>query len=319
MESAKSQLADLHEFMAPRWFVAGRAELVEHGFSSSRIKNWLRGGRLVRVFHGVYSYGRDIETGEATWRAALVAAGPGSVLIGRSACEAWGMIRTRRTIPALIEIGTGTGGSVIHQGMSPALRRSRVKVVRRRFEPGDVRTRNGLRLEMPALALIDLAVCARDSDVRFVFLEACRLGLFARRDVDYCFRRVVGRRGARKLRPLLALWVPELKRIKSVLEGMFLLAWVERGLKMPQVNVKVCGYEVDDYWPEHRLVLELDGGAFHSDPMAVRRDAVKTGKLEASGLRVVRVPYDDVAQDPASVVERIAAIIATAKASRSNK
>lgn len=309
-----SQLRDLKGFMAPRWFVAGRTELMEEGFSSSRIRNWLRGGRLVRVIDGVYSYGRDIEMSEAAWRAALVAAGPDSVLTGRSACEAWGAIRTKRTIPALIEVGSERRKAKVHPCFSPALRRTRVKVVRRQFEPGDVRTKHGLRLERAALALIDLAVNATASDVRFAFLETCRLGLFGERDVAFCFRRVAGRRGAKKLRPLLALWVPELRRIKSVLEGLFLLAWVERGLEMPEVNVKVCGFEVDDYWSAHRLVLELDGGAFHSDPLAVRRDTVKTRKLEAAGFRVIRVSYDEFALDPAAVVKRIAAIITPARA-----
>lgn len=64
------------------------------------------------------------------------------------------------------------------------------------------------------------------------------------------------------------------------------------GLEMPKVNVRVCGYEMDDYWPEYQLVLELDGGAFHSDPMAIKLDAVKKMKLQANGLSVIRVRKD---------------------------
>ncbi|MBN8867562.1 MAG: DUF559 domain-containing protein [Solirubrobacterales bacterium] len=176
----------------------------------------------------------------------------------------------------------------------------------RQFEPGEVRVKDGLRLTRVALALIDLAVEASERELRFAFLEACRLGLFGHRDVAYCYRRVLGRRGAKKLRPLLSLWVPELKRIRSVLEGLFLLAWVERGFDRPKVNEKVHGYEVDAYWPDHGFVLELDGAGFHSDPMARSADLAKQRHLESKGLRVRRLGYQQVAPDPAAAVDRIA-------------
>jgi very-short-patch-repair endonuclease len=291
--------------MARRSFVAGRAELIDHGFSLSRIKSWLRSGRLVQVFHGVYSYGRDIETREAAWHAALAAAGPGSVLAARSTCEARGVIRPRSPLPNLIEVAVESGNATIHRGLSPAMRRTRVKVVRRRFEDGEVRIRDGLRLESGPRALIDLAVDASEVDVKFAFLEACRLGLFNRPDVDYCFRRIVGRRGARKLRPLLALWVPELRRTRSPLEGLFLLEWLSRDSRMPRVNEKVLGYEVDCYWPDAGLVVELDGGAFHSDPVSRRQDKMKSRKLEAGGLRVLRLPYRLVEDHPAAAVRQV--------------
>ncbi len=153
---------------------------------------------------------------------------------------------------------------------------------------------------------MDFAASASTREVRFAFLEACRLGLFDRRDVEYCFRRISGRRGAAKLKPLLPSWVPELKRTRSVLEGLFLLAWAERGLKMPRVNEKVFGREVDGFWPDEKLVLELDGGAFHSDPISRQRDLEKTRYLIGKGLRVVRVTYREFEADPDRVVDHVA-------------
>jgi len=310
MESAR-ELEDLNVFMASRGFVSGRAELIGHGFTDSQIKSWVRRYRLVQVFHGVYSYGRDIETREATWRAALLAAGSGSALTGRSACEAWGMIRLDQPIPAMIEVGGSTRRSVTHQGLSPATRLTTVGVVRRTFESGEVQVRNGLPIEKPPRALIDLAAGASGSDVRFAFLEACRLGLFNRRDVAYSFRRVSGRRGARKLSPLLALWVPELGRIRSVLEGLFLLAWVDAGntQRMPLVNHKLGRFEVDCLWPGQRLVVELDGDAFHSDPLARARDAAKDHALRAWGFKVMRFDYDAVTNTPRRVVAGVTAAL----------
>lgn len=312
MDCVTSAIGQLQDFMASRSYVAGRTELVGHGFTPSRIKSWERSGRLIRVLRGVYSYGRDIETRTAAWRAALASAGADSVVSARSACEAFGMVRPRTPIPRLIEIAIGSGDATVKQGLSPALRRTRVRVTQRTFDPSEVVLRDGLSLLRPPRALIELAVGGSAVEVKFAFLEACRLGLFTRPDVDYCFRSIAGRRGARKLRPLLALWVPELGRIKSALEGMFILEWVARESRMPRVNAKVLGAEVDCHWPEAGLVVELDGGAFHSDPVAKKRDELKTRKLEAGGLRVLRFPYELIRYEPAVAVDQVVGILDSA-------
>lgn len=293
--------------MTPRDSVAGRGELLLQGFDKSRIAGWLRNGRLVQVLNGVYSLGRDIDTRRAAMRAALVAAGNGSVITGRSACEQWGIVASPpEQIPSLIQIAVTRGRRRTLNGTSSALRNTRVQIVRRDFEPGEFRARRNLRLVAPPLALIDFAAGASEREVRFAFLEACRLRHFDRRDVDYCHGRLVGRRGAVKIRPLLALWVPELGRIKSVLEGRFLLDWVPRKLPMPIVNVKVHGWEVDLYWPGVGLIVELDGGAFHADPLSRARDRGKTSFLENEGLTVLRITWAEYDANPEGVIGSIA-------------
>lgn len=117
---------------------------------------------------------------------------------------------------------------------------------------------------------------------------------------------MAGRRGAKELRPYLALWVPELMRIRSVLEGWFLLIWVKRQLPMPKVNEKLFGYEVDFYWPAQRLILETDGEAFHGGPVQRKLDAEKQGYLEAKGYTVRRATYKEFAADPEMFVARLA-------------
>lgn len=292
--------------MAPRHFVAGREELVRAGFGASRVDNLIRSGRLIGVLRSVYSYGRDIETRPAAFRAALLAAGEGSVLIGESSCESWQMIQPRPGLPLRIHVGSPVGQARILRGLSPALRDTRVKVVLRKFERDDICERDGLAAANPILALTELALTASDSGVRFAFLEGCRLKLVTGQTIEDCYPKLEGRRGAKKLRPYLALWAPELLRIRSVLEGWFILVWVNRGLPMPQVNVRVFGREVDLYWPELDLVLELDGDSFHSDPAQKRIDAEKQRYLEARGLTVRRLTSGQFAADPEGVVTQFA-------------
>ncbi len=204
--SSMDALRQLQRFMAPRKFVSSRRELTEAGFDASRIKNWLRHGRLVLLLRGVYSFGRDVGSRESAWRAALLAAGPGSVLNGRSACELWGMITPTGEIPRYIEVAVTAGEARRLRGTSPALSRTWINIVKRQFSPEDISRVNGLEVTSALVALVDFAAKASPREVRFAFLEGCRLGLVQKRDVIRLRRLMRGRRGVEKLNPLVALW-----------------------------------------------------------------------------------------------------------------
>jgi len=304
-ETPRERLRRLYASMSRLQFVAHREELTRLGFGWRQIDSWIRSGRLIRVLRSVYVYGRDIENCDQAWRAAILAAGEGSALIGRSACEKWNMVTPPEGVPALVELGMPSGHAKRLRGLSPAFRKTVVKVSRRSFRPGEIRQTDGIRLANPVLALIDFAAHATNRGVRFAFLEGCRLKLIGAREVEHFHLRLTGRRGAKKLRPLLALWVPELGRIKSVLEGWILLEIVKRKRPIPQVNVKLFGWEVDFYWPQFNLVLEADGDAFHGDPVQKQIDMEKQEYLESRGLTVRRVTYREFAADPEGVVDSI--------------
>ena len=305
-DAPRQRLRRLYGFMSARRFVASLDELLAQGFTASRVRCWVEAGRLIGLFRAVYSYGRDVESPEAVRRAALLAAGPNSALIGRSACEAWGIVRAGPGLPRLVEVGSPTGQTRSFSGRSPALQQTRVKVKKRRFRVGDLGEKDGITLTRPIVALTEFANGATEREVRFAFLEACRLKLVSDEDIKYFFTSLSGRRGAKKLRPFVAMWMPELKRINSVFEGWFLIEWKSRGYPMPEVNKKVCGYEVDFYWREARLVLELDGEAFHGDPVQKRLDHEKQQALEAAGLTVRRATFKEFEARMNSILDRLA-------------
>ncbi|HEY6887322.1 MAG TPA: DUF559 domain-containing protein [Solirubrobacter sp.] len=85
---------------------------------------------------------------------------------------------------------------------------------------------------------------------------------------------------------------------------------VAAGLERPLANpvYRLPGRTVfpDLYWPQHRLVVEVDSVQWHDDPLARRDDAGRQAELEAAGERVLRVSSADMKQ-PRQVLARLRA------------
>src|SRR3954469_23216223 len=64
-----------------------RGQLLEAGLAPSAIDRRLDKGHLIRVHRGVYRVGHTAPSTEATYMAALLAAGEGALLAGRSAAH----------------------------------------------------------------------------------------------------------------------------------------------------------------------------------------------------------------------------------------
>ena len=68
------------------------------------------------------------------------------------------------------------------------------------------------------------------------------------------------------------------------------------------MNVLVAGFEVDCFWPAHRLVVALDGYAFHRNRAAFERDRQRDAALQVAGHTVLRITYRRLVNSEASVV-----------------
>ena len=80
-------------------------------------------------------------------------------------------------------------------------------------------------------------------------------------------------------------------------------------LPAPRMNARVAGYEVDAYWPAHRLIVEVDGYAFHRTREAFERDRRKDAALQAAGYRIVRITYRRLRDEPLSVSAQLGALL----------
>jgi len=72
------------------------------------------------------------------------------------------------------------------------------------------------------------------------------------------------------------------------------------GLKFRRQQI-VCGFVVDFFCADARLIVELDGGV-HDEPEQYEHDERRTAALSAAGFIVIRIQNDDVA---ATLAQRI--------------
>jgi very-short-patch-repair endonuclease len=77
------------------------------------------------------------------------------------------------------------------------------------------------------------------------------------------------------------------------------------------MNVMVRGFEVDALWERERLIVEIDGFAFHSSPTAFERDRRRDGILAAAGFRVLRVTWRQLTRETDSLLVCLAQALVT--------
>jgi hypothetical protein len=175
------------------------------------------------------------------------------------------------------------------------------------------------RLEIPvttvARTLLDLAGVVSPTHLRQAFEAADRLELLDMSALADLCKAPSNRaaRGSGRLRSLLADRVGPVPETRSALEHRFLRACQRAGLPPPAVNVPVSGLEVDALWPHERLVVELDGYAYHRGRAAFERDRRRGAALVLAGYRVVRITHRRLLNEPSAVAEEVRSLLGSAR------
>jgi very-short-patch-repair endonuclease len=204
---------------------------------------------------------------------------PSSLLCGRSAAALWRMWPNARSVQHVLTSRRGLR-------QQPGLRIRTTTT----FDPRDATRRDGIPATTPARTLLDLAAELAPDQLLDALTQA-RVGrLLTDDDLRAVLARHPRHRGTRRLGD--AFTGPA---TRSRLEHAFLALVEEQDLPRPAVNQQVAGFEADAWWPDHGLVVELDGRAAHAARWAAdaRRDAAHA----AAGLAVVRLTWWDVERD----------------------
>jgi very-short-patch-repair endonuclease len=274
-----------------------REQLQAAGLGRGAIAHRTANGRLHRVRRGVYLVGHPAPPPMVQEIAALLAAGPRSVLSHRSAAVLWRLApHSSRSVDVTV-VGRDCG-------RRPGVRDHRVG----ELASTDLRHVDGIPVTSPARSLLDLAGEVSDGELARAVDEAVVQKLTSMDDLRALLGRSKGRRGTPALRNLLDdAREPALTRSEAEREMLALLR--RGGLAQPVTNVKVGSYEVDMLWRRERLVVEVDGYAFHSTRAAFERDRARDADLQTRGLRVLRVTWTQIRDEPEAVLVRIARLL----------
>ena len=276
-----------------------RAQLVAIGFAPRAIDRRVAAGYLHPVHRGVYAVGHARLTRSGRWCAAVLAGGEHAALSDQAAGGLMGLIAytgrahvtvptSRRTVP----------GIVWHASPLPL---------------DEVERREGIRVTTPARTLLDLAASLAEHRLERAIDRAEAQHLTSPTSLAALVERYRGRRGVATLRKILGEGEIGRRVTKSELEDRFLVFIDRHALPRPETNVWLQAadgwVEVDCLWRDARLVVELDGRAFHDAAGVFEADRARDRALIAAGWRVVRVTWRQLTREPAPLAADLHAAV----------
>jgi hypothetical protein len=273
-------------------------QLTAAGVQRGAIAWRVRRGRLHPYHRGVYSVGHTRVSARARlWAAVLACGGPDAALLGfRAAASPWDLM----PMPGgAIDVIT-----LRRSGSKPGIRVHRTNSL----DPGDITHIDGLPLTTPTRTIIDLADQLSAHRLERVLHRAEILRILDVNAIHARLASLPGRRSRTLLQAIASLQRgPDVTR--SELEERFLALVARYGLPRPLVNHRVAGYEVDFFWPEHRLIVETDGAATHLTATAFEKDRARDAHLTALGYRVIRITWRQM-EHPETVARLLLSLMA---------
>ena len=220
--------------------------------------------------------------------AAVLACGPGAVLSHRSAAALWRFGEEHRDyIDESVRRASEAGlrGIRCHRRPSlPARTSPRARII---------------PVTQPVRTFLDLTTVSGPKTVERAINEADKRDVI---DAD-ALRRALddypGQPGVRTLRRILDKHTFRLS--DDELERLFRPLTAAAGLPTPLTKQSVNEFEVDFFWPDLGLVVEIDGWRYHRTPAAQTRDALRFQTHTAAGLTPLRFSHWQVKYEPRHV------------------
>ncbi|MCD2196987.1 DUF559 domain-containing protein [Actinomycetospora endophytica] len=276
-------------------------QALAHGISRQSVRRLVASGRWRRLAHRVYQDATHECTSRARVRAVLLSLGDHAVLVGEAAAWWWGL---RDTPPREFEVAVG---HECHQRSRPDA------VLRRRPVPDrEVTTRHGIRVTTLAATVLDAAAVLGSDDGAHLVDRALQQGRVALSTLRHLQLRRSGRRGAPVTARLIALAaggaVSEAERLAHSVLGMAaILGWIAN------LPIDIPGYGravVDLAFPVQKVIVEIDGWAYHRDLRAFLIDGPRQAALTAEGWIVVRTHWYELTGNPQVFLDTLGRVLA---------
>ena len=272
-----------------------RAQLLELGLGNAAIGARVSTGALVTRYPGVYALPPARHDPPARIAAAVLAGGPDAVASHASAAWLWDFIPHFQP-PSEITLTKGDRRPrhiLTHRGRS--------------LRPRDITRQHGVPTTTPARTLLDLAPTLTAKRLTRLVNDALRSRLLRPDALNDVLSRNPLHAGTRLLTPFLDL--PGGNPTNSGFEDDFLPFLAKYGLPTPLINHPLNGDEVDTYFPDHNLIVELDGWEFHKDRHAFETDRERDAHHLAHGTPTVRITKDRLEHTPDREAARLETIL----------
>jgi very-short-patch-repair endonuclease len=276
--------------------VISRGQATAAGLGKKAIHGRCARGSWIRLYPSVFAVGAQPLSQHGRVLAATLDAGAFAVATGPAATFLYGMAKRP--------------GDVIHLAMvgrHNAAARPGVMLHRPRgLGWNDVRFVAGIPVTSPVETLVTLAEELRGDELEAMCALAIRRRLVSWAALRHVATNGPGRPGLPALRR--ATRAPALTRSGN---ERLMLALVRRAeLPEPETNIVVADKELDLYWPDAKLGVEVDAFSTHGSIASFEDDRKVDADLEAADVRVVRFTGGRIRERPEAVVARLAAILA---------
>ncbi len=272
---------------ANRWGHIHNRQLATIGLTQSTIADRCGTGKLIREHHGVYSVGHSQTTPAARADAAVMACGERSVLSHDSAAALYKL----RKWPPLPEISSPL------RRRRPGVRAHQTTTLTR----GDVTYRQGIRVTTVARTIADIARRLNDDELTRAIHEARR-----NRDLtDHGLARLYA------LCPrAVEVFDSEEAPSRSIFQHTFRSFLELRGFPIPVFEADWHGYQVDAYYPDHTLIIELDGYRDHSLPDRFEADRERDELAITLDHATLRITWQRLTRKPGELDHNLRTILA---------
>ncbi len=244
-----------------------RRQLLALGLTSRQIDSRIARGWLIPVYRGVYAVGHRPVLPIDRAHGALLAAGPTAALSHRSAASLWGLVKDWR-FP--FEVTTTDDrrvtGITIHRSQT--------------LRPRDTTIQQGVRTTSVARTIFDLAPTLTDRELERIVDQALHTPHLNVEHLRELTSRLPRTSPARRIRKLLT---PGYRPTRSELERVYRHWCITQNVPLGMINYHRNGIEIDVYYPEYKLIVELDSLEFHTDPKIFHGDRKKDRNTSAKG------------------------------------
>jgi hypothetical protein len=290
----------LGRFAARQLGLFTRAQAVDCGYSAFQIRRRVGRGEWQQVCGPVLAFrGRQLTA--PVLAAAAHLAVPGSVIAGPSAAL-WYDLPTGTTAPT---------GRWLWVGPMRRRRVAEVRVLRDQMSPDDIRRADGMLVTSPGRTVFDCLRVLPDDAALAVLDRALQRGWTSFGEQVRRVRAHAGRGGAPRLARLIraagggAHSVAE-RRMATLLLTAGISGWVANA--PIRDGSGLIGYG-DIVFTRARLVIEIDGFAYHSDTERFQRDRTRQNRLVNAGWTVLRFTWRDLRDRPEQVITTIRAAL----------